>query len=426
VNRIRRVAAAGGLALMLAACGGTTPARVGSGEGLEVVSWWTSNSERAALNVLLNDFQDSHPGVKVVNGAVVGGGGSNAQVVLADRLRANNPPDVWQTHPCDFIRQYVDAGLTADVSAVYGQDGLRSAIPKEMLDAVSEDGKQFGVSTGAHRINVLWFNQRLLAKAGVAPPTSGYTVDAFLGDLAKLKAAGVVPLCRGAKDPFATAELLENTLLADIGTDGWNRLTTDRLRWDGPQVRQALDQFSSMLNYADPEGGALSWDQATKKLASGECAFESLNDSAYGELLADDAKEGTDFGYVAFPGTDGVFLTVVDTFVVARDAKDPGNARAFLATIGTKATQLAFSKAKGSVPIRTDVDVSSLPPYQRSSAQAFAKGPVLLSIAHGEAMSPEFEQGFYDAISAFVQSRDDNAFYQALQDAVNQVPAPPH
>jgi glucose/mannose transport system substrate-binding protein len=390
------------------------------------VSWWTSSSERAALDVLISDFQHSHPGVDVVNGAVVGGGGSNAQVVLADRLRAGNPPDVWQTHPGAFIRQYIDAGLTADVSSVYAQDGLSSATPKGMLAAVSEGGKQYGVSTGAHRINVLWFNKRLLAQVGVAPPAGGYTVDAFLADLAKLKAAGVVPLCRGGKDPFATAELFENTLLAEIGSDGWNRLTTDRLRWDGPQVRRALDQFGTMLDNADPEAAALSWDQATKKLASDECAFESLNDSAYGELTADGAKEGTDFGYVPFPGTDGAFLTVVDTFVVARDAKDPANARAFLATIGTKATQLAFSKEKGSVPIRTDVDVSSLSTYQQSSAQAFRQGPVLLSIAHGEGMSPEFEQGFYNAIAAFAQSRDANAFNQALIDAVNQVPAPPH
>jgi glucose/mannose transport system substrate-binding protein len=117
---------------------------------------------------------------------------------------------------------------------------------------------------------------------------------------------------------------------------------------------------------------------------------------------------------------------VVDTFVVANNAKDPRNARAFLASIGSKPTQLAFNKLKGSVPLRTDVDVSSLPAYQRSSAQAFARDQVLLSVTHGEALSPQFEQGFYDAIAAFEQSKDVNAFNQALRDAVNEVQPPPH
>ncbi len=44
----------------------------------------------------------------------------------------------------------------------------------------------------------------------------------------------------------------------------------------------------------------------------------------------------------------------------------------------------------------------------------------------GEAVSPQFEQGFYDAIAAFQQSRDVNAFNQALRDAVNEQPPPAH
>jgi glucose/mannose transport system substrate-binding protein len=418
-----------GLVLVLAACqvgGANSGPNDRATKNLEVLSWWTSGSERAALNVLFTDFKKSNPGINVVNAAVSGGGGSEARVVLATRLQDNNPPDVWQTHPGSSINQFIDQGLIADVSSVYKQDNLASAIPKEMLQDVSRDGKEYGVSTGAHRINVLWFNKKLLAQAEIPEPGSGYTVQAFLADLGKLKAAGVLPLCRSAKAPFATAELFENNLLSVIGPAGWKQLTSDQLRWDGPQVRQALNQFGDMLNYSDPEAGALTWDQATKKLASGGCAFESMNDSAYGELVKDGAKEGTDFGYLAYPGTENLFLTVVDTFVVSNDAKDARNARAFLATIGSKSTQLAFNKEKGSVPLRKDVDVSSLPPYQRASAEAFAHDQVLMSITHGEAVSPQFEQGFYDAIAAFQQSRDVNAFNQALRDAVNELPPPAH
>jgi len=428
VTRKRRsglAALAAGLVFLLAGCG-SPAATSGPSRNLEVLSWWTSGSERAALNVLFDDFRTAHPGVDIHNAAVAGGGGSNAHVVLANRLLGGDPPDVWQTHPGASIKQYIDAGQITDVNSIYERDKLSSATRQDLRQAVSRDGKEYGVSTGAHRINMLWFNQKLLDKAGVTVPVGGYTADALLADLAKLKAARVVPLCLGAKDPFARAELFENTLLGVIGVDGWADLTSDRLDWNGPQVRQALSQFGTMLKYADPEAGALTWDQATRKLAAGGCAFESVNDSAYGELVVDGAKEGTDFGYVPYPGTENLFLTVVDTFVMAKNAKDPQNAQAFLATIGTAPTQLAFNKEKGSTPLRTDVDVSSLSRYQQSAAKAFAQDPVLLSITHGEAKSPQFQQGFYDAIAAFAQSKDINVFNQALLDAVNQVPPPPH
>ncbi|MDX6678823.1 MAG: glucose/mannose transport system substrate-binding protein [Solirubrobacteraceae bacterium] len=43
---------------------------------------------------------------------------------------------------------------------------------------------------------------------------------------------------------------------------------------------------------------------------------------------------------------------------------------------------------------------------------------MLLSIAHGEAMSPEFEEGFYEAISTYERTRNADAFADDLQDAV--------
>jgi glucose/mannose transport system substrate-binding protein len=425
VDRTRKALAAGtaGLVLLLAACsGGSTPPATGSASNkLEVISWWTSGSESAALNVIFDNFKQSHPSVNVVNAAVAGGGGSNAQVVLATRLAADNPPDVWQTHPGGSIRAYQGTGLLADISSVYQQDDLSSAVPEQMRTEVSVGGKEYGVSTGAHRINVVWFNKKLLGKAAVTPPASGYTVHAFLADLGKVRQAGIVPLCRGGKDQFATAELFEDNLLSVVGTKGWAAVASDDFRWDSSQVDHALASFGKMLDYSDPEAAALTWDQATKKLAAGGCAFEAVNDSAYGELLQAGAEEGTDFGYVAFPGTDAAFLTVVDTFVVAANAANRANALAFLTTIGTKETQLAFNKVKGSTPIRTDVDVSSLPPYQQAAAKAFRTGSVLLSITHGEATSPDFQRAFYDAVAAYAESGDAAAFHSAIRDFGGQV-----
>ena len=422
--KIRRLAIALALALVASVACTTeqTPSSNEATSNLEVISWWTSGSEEQALNVLFDAYRKAHPGVTIVNATVAGGGGSNASVVLAQRLLRGDPPDSWQTFPGGALRQYAAQNQMTEVSGVVRDSGLAANVPKVILDGLTVNGKQYGVPTSSHRGNVLFFNQKMLAKAGAANPSAGYTAENFVSDLAKLKAAGVTPLCLGAKDRFTTTALFENVLLGVVGADGWSRITADRFDWRGPQVRQALTQFGKIIDYADPEAAGLSWDAATGKLATGGCAFETMNDSAYGELVQAGAKEGTDFGAVAYPGTDGNYVAVVDTFVRARKAKNGQNASDFLAVIAAPDVQVAFSKVKGSVPVRTDADISSLSPYQQSAAQALRTQTVLWSIVHGSAMSPQFQQGFYDAVETYVRSRDARAFSNTLTEVMRRQP----
>jgi glucose/mannose transport system substrate-binding protein len=421
-GRAAAAAVLAALVLTLAGCGDddSPTSATADTKRLEVVSWWTSGSEAKALDALFAAFRKASPDVDAVNGAVAGGAGSKAIVELAERLQDDDPPDVWQTFAGKSVQGYASRGFVRSVAPVFDRDDLRARMHPTILRSVMRDDRPYGVPTGAHRSNVLWFNKRLLARADVSPPSSGYTLDAFLADLEKVKGSGTVPLCLGGKDRFTTAELFENTLLSSIGIGGWRDMVADNLDWRGERVQRALKTFGAMLRYTDPQADELTWDGATKKLASDGCAFESMNDSAFGELIAAGAKENEDFGATAFPGTNDSFLAVVDVFVAATRAKNAKNALEFLDEIDQPATQLAFNRAKGSVPVVRDVDVSSLRAYQRASSQALWASPVLLSIAHGEAMSPEFQEGFYDAVFTYVRTRDADAFADDLEDAVSE------
>jgi glucose/mannose transport system substrate-binding protein len=410
----------------LGACGSDEPTSAEtSTDRLEVVSWWTSGSEAAALDALFNGFRQTTPNVDVVNGAVAGGAGSKAIVALAQRLRRDDPPDVWQTFAGKSVQGYAARGSIRDLSAVFASSQLTGALQPTIQRSLLRDGKPYGVPTGAHRSNVLWFNPELLRKAGVTPPSSGYSLDTFLDDLATIRASGAVPLCLGGRDPFTTVELFENTLLSTIGVQGWRNMVADRLDWRSRRVQTALTRFGELLRFADPQASGLTWDQATRKLTTGGCAFESMNDSAYGEMIAAGAQPGQTFAVTAFPGTEDSFLAVVDVFVAARKAQNAKNALAFLSGLNTPETQLAFSRAKGSVPVVRNVDVASLSRYQQESSEALWTRPVLLSVAHGEAMTPEFQEGFYQAVSTYVRTRDPDSFADDLEDAVAGDRVPP-
>ena len=175
-----------------------------------------------------------------------------------------------------------------------------------------------------------------------------------------------------------------------------------------------------MLTYQNPDHSALSWDQAVKALIEGRCAFNVMGDWAYGEFLKAKLKDNEDFGWVTFPGTDGLFMVVGDGFVLAKNAPNPEGTAAWLRAIGSKEGQLAFNKLKGSIPTRTDIDPKDFGPYHQWSMKDFSKDALIPSIFHGSAAPPALLQALSDATSQFVVSKNIDGFCRAMVDAQNE------
>ena len=216
---------------------------------------------------------------------------------------------------------------------------------------------------------------------------------------------------------FAIIGAVVVALLGVVGADGWKRIADDRFDWGGPDVSKALDYFGSYIAQADPAAGQTRWNDAVRKLARGECGYLTMNDSAYGELVAAGAVDGQQFGYAPFPGTEGNYLAIVDTFVAAKQARNGVNALKFLETVADPATMLAFTKVKGSVPVRRDVSAATLSDYQRGASAALWRDTVLLSMAHGELMNTAFQEALYAAVKDYANNKNQRAFINTVQRA---------
>ena len=452
-QRVVALLTAATTALAITACsGGSTPTANGS---IDVLSWWTSTSESSALNVLVDRYEKQNPGTSVDETAVVGGGGSQAHVVLATRLAHGDPPDVWQSLVGGNITAWHNAGAVGDVSSLF-TDEVKAQLPENVLSSVSVDGKQYAVPMSAHRANVLMYNRDVLKGAGIAEPGEGYTLDQFLADLEALKAKGTTPLCIGGADSISTAGLFEAVLLATIGKEGWERIEADRFDWSGQEVQTALNTFGRLIDYTDATGKNNTWSEASGRLAAGECGFYQMNDSAFAESTAlndsgaaasaapsagadasasAEAPSGapsagasagaasTDASPVAatvFPGTEGMFLMVVDSFVVSSSTDNRDGANAFLTTALDPQVETDFCKVKGCVPVRNDADVSSLTPYQQQTADALRSQTVLNSISYGEVISPAMQDGFFQAVKNYIATRDAASFNRILTERLNE------
>ena len=464
-QRVIALLTAATTALAITACsGGSTPTANGS---IDVLSWWTSTSESSALNVLVDRYEKQNPGTSVDETAVVGGGGSQAHVVLATRIAHGDPPDVWQSLVGGNITAWHNAGAVGDVSSLF-TDEVKAQLPENVLSSVSVDGKQYAAPLSAHRANVLMYNRDVLKGAGIAEPGEGYTLDQFLADLEALKAKGTTPLCIGGADSISTAGLFEAVLLATVGKEGWERIEADRFDWSGQEVQTALNTFGRLIDYTDATGKNNTWSEASGRLAAGECGFYQMNDSAFAESTALNDDSGatagtapsasasadapssaapsagtnvdtpssaapsagasagaasTDASPVAatvFPGTEGMFLMVVDSFVVSSSTDNRDGANAFLTTALDPQVETDFCKVKGCVPVRNDADVSSLTPYQQQTADALRSQTVLNSISYGEVISPAMQDGFFQAVKNYIATRDAASFNRILTERLNE------
>ena len=409
------IAAAAGLAmasLALSACdsGGDDTADGGADE-VEVFTWWASGSEKLGLDAMVGVFEEQHPDVTFINGAVAGGAGSAAKDLLQSRLQANDPPDTFQAHAGAELTDYINAGQLEDVSDLYDEFDLRDAFPADLVDRLTVDDKIYSVPSNIHRSNMVWANPSVLEEAGLDPEAEYATLDDWFEALDAVQAAGKTPLSLATT--WTQVHLLENVLLADLGAQAYSGLWDGTTDWQGADVAAALEDFETLLSYTNTDRDGLDWPDATQQVIDGQAAFNVMGDWAVAAFDEAGKEAGTDFIYFPVPGTDGVFNFLADSFTLPVGAPHPDGAKAWLETVGSAEGQTAFNKAKGSIPARTDADPEDFSEYQQTAIESFGQDTIVSSLAHGAAAPIATLNAISDATSKFSTGASDVATFQA-------------
>lgn len=95
-------------------------ASVASAADVEVLHWWTSGGEAAALNVLKEDLQGK--GIGWVDMPVAGGGGEAAMTALRARVTAGDAPTAVQMLGFD-IQDWAAEGALGNLNEVAAAEG---------------------------------------------------------------------------------------------------------------------------------------------------------------------------------------------------------------------------------------------------------------------------------------------------------------
>ena len=386
-----------------------------SGE-VEVFSWWTAGGEAEGLQAMIDIFNEKYPDVEFINATVAGGAGTEAKPVLNARMTGGDPPDSFQIHAGhELIDTWGVGDYLEPVNFIFEEEGWLDFYPEDMISILSKGDDILSVPVNIHRSNVLWYNKAVFEENGIEAPT---TFDEFFAAADVLKAAGITPLAMG--EAWTAKHLFENVLLGVIGADDYVGLMDGSVRWDSDGVKEAIQTFVDLLDYVNADNSALGWDAAAQYVIDGTAAMTVMGDWAEGYFKSKGLTPDVEFGYVPSPGTSGIFMALSDTFCLPKGAPNRDNAIAWLKICGSKEGQDAFNPLKGSIPSRTDADISLYDVYLKSAIADFSSNIITPSITHGAAVSETWSTAIGDVITLLLADKDVDAAAAALQAAADE------
>ncbi|MEL7130874.1 MAG: ABC transporter substrate-binding protein [Pseudomonadota bacterium] len=389
-------------------------------EDVEVLHWWTSGGEAAALNVLKGDLEGQ--GIGWQDMPVAGGGGEAAMTVLRARVTAGNAPTAVQMLGFDIL-DWADQGALADLNTVAAEQGWDAVVPEALQAFAKVDGQWVSAPVNVHSTNWVWANKSVLEANGIAAPA---TWEEFTAAVEKLEAAGVTPIAHGGQ-AWQDATVFDAVAMGALGPDGYKAafIDLDEGALGSAEMQTAFERMEFIRAHVDENFSGRDWNLATAMVINGEAGFQMMGDWAKGEFLSAGKTPGEDFLCFRFPGTAEQVTFNADQFAMFDQGGEVSAEQAALASaILSPSFQSAFNVVKGSVPARTDVSDADFDACGKQGmkdlAAASASGNLFGSMAHGHANPASVKNAMYDVITAhFNGEYDAETAVQELVDAVS-------
>jgi len=229
----------------------------------------------------------------------------------------------------------------------------------------------------------------------------------------KMKAAGMIPVANGGIrwDDGMKFEIALAGINPDIYRRAIMQLDTDALK--GKEVLAAFEQLRKLANWMNPNIAAQSWAVNLPAFVKGDMGMVLMGGWAQGNLMKAGATVA-DFSSGPAPQESGppCFDLNADCFIFwkPKGADLEAGQKLFAEIVMQTSTQEMYSKITGSIPARTDVNLSAegFSDGQRDSAKnlrdAIAQNRVVLSLGHNMAQPNGMTAAMIDVLTEYVHN----------------------
>lgn len=387
------------------------------GVELEVTHWWTSGGEAAAVSKFADAWNAT--GNTWVDGAIAGSGGT-ARPIIISRILGGDPMAATQLNHGRQAQELIEAGLLLDLTDVAEAGGWADIVnPSSLLDACTLEGKIYCVPVNIHSAQWIWLSHAAYEKAGLDVPADW---NAFVASAGALEAAGTLPLAMGQQGWQQNIAFGAITL-AVAGLDAWSAVNVDKNAdvARGAEYTAAFEAVASARSLAS-ESNVQDWNQATNMVITGQAGAQIMGDWAQGEFAVAKQVEGQDYSCLPGLGLNAVLDTGGDAFYfpVNESAEITAAQKELAAMLISPEAQVSFNLAKGSLPVRGDIDMSSANGCMQKGLGILADGGVLPSgdITFSQDTTLQIEDLMAQFWTSDMSAADAQAAYaQLIQDA---------
>jgi glucose/mannose transport system substrate-binding protein len=331
---------------------------------------------------------------------------------LRAQIIAGDPPACSQLKGPE-IAAWSKIAPTVDLDAVVAAAGYEKVVAPDLAKLHKPGGRWIALPLQIYSTNMLFLSKRAMdkAKADKIPVTW-----ADFNDLAeKMKAGGITyPIANGGTRPDDGQKF--EASFAGISPASYRAaiMNLDEKALKGPEIRAAFAQVRKIADWMDPNTGAQPYATNLKRFVDGDMGLMIQGGWAQG-VLRNAGFKFDDFIIAPGPSDNSkpVFLLNADAFIFwQRSESDLQAGQTLMAQlVMDPAIQTMYSQITGSIPVRTDVDLSGAgwSDGQRRTASALkdavANNQAVLSLAHNMAQENGLTAAMIDVITEYVKNK---------------------
>ncbi len=375
---------------------------VSSAADIEVIHWWTSKGEAAAVAEFAKALNNDGQNDKWVDSAIALG--ETARQTVMQRVLGGDPPEAAQFNPGRQYEELIANGQILELTDVATEGKWEEIIrPKQISAACLQDGKWWCVPVNIHSNYWGWYSKPVFEQAGVAEPTS---LAEFIAVAPKLKEAGFIPLAIGGDGNGWQIQLLFQNLVTEaLGVETRDKMLTDKSAEiaGGPEMVKVFENLRALKQLTDDGYANRNWNDTTNLVITNKAGMQVMGDWARGEFAAAGMTGVKDFGcIIGLNEAKPVVSTDGDIFIFFKqdDPEVEAAQKRLAKLLISPEVQVAFNNAKGSMPVRADVDMSTADPCMQKALKA-VDDPAKIVTAMNRFITEDTNQRINELISQY-------------------------
>ncbi|HEV8602285.1 MAG TPA: extracellular solute-binding protein [Gaiellaceae bacterium] len=283
------------------------------------------------------------------------------QAAIRTSGRTSKVPDLYSWWSGWLMKEIVDAGFAADVSALW--DKHASAYSKGVRAAFTFNGKTYGAPLYVGYWAVL-YNKHIFKDQGLKPPKTWAELEQIT---AKLKGAGITPFGATIDGRWPGFIYFEEFLVRSDPAL-YTRLMAGKAKYTDPGVVKGMKRWGDWIGkeyFTDPSSVTLGTGASnfSSYFKQGKVAMVQIGTWFEPSLAGAGLKPGVDFGSFIMPminpNAPKVVIFESGPLVVAEHGSNKADAIKALDYFMSRQGQTAWVKATGFVSPRSDVRSTS-------------------------------------------------------------------